>query len=461
MKKSKKLLLLIPVIGMHLFSIAQNIGIGTTSPQEKLHVTGAVRTDSLKIGTGSSLIRGMELNNTVSMMVDVNAQGGDADGLTGFGWQSFTATSYAMLDHVSIGLEQGYTIGELRIYGGEGTSGPLLASVTMPPGAAGYNNSPALNVSLHAGEKYTIWVANKMHWLYAPFLYPGGRASIHGNMDYSFKVFAREYLSSFNLMGGGAGRFLLEQPGSELLVNGKIITNQLQIPGSGGSGRLLVSDTYGNATWQLSNNYWVTGSQLLYLTGQPNLNQDGIAIRNILGTTYVDHKGSGSILFRADNSDGTTTRMAIDAGSGNIGINIAPDPVFNLTVNGAAKFIGGIQNEGPIIITGDVLLSGEISQPDLSTPTLQNSWVTAPGFREPRFYRGRDKRVYLQGSVRNGVGNVIYTLPTGYRPESEIRFAVSSTGGVLTLRIDSAGSVICSTFGPFTVSLDGVSFRVN
>jgi hypothetical protein len=86
------------------------------------------------------------------------------------------------------------------------------------------------------------------------------------------------------------------------------------------------------------------------------------------------------------------------------------------------------------------------------------------GCLAPGFWRDGIGVVHLQGAVQGPDTGVLFTLPEGYRPSGNVRFAVlsSSSGsdstGVLTI---TPGGVVVLTNGDFdgVTSLDGVGFR--
>jgi hypothetical protein len=71
------------------------------------------------------------------------------------------------------------------------------------------------------------------------------------------------------------------------------------------------------------------------------------------------------------------------------------------------------------------------------SPTLLNSWVQVASFDTVKFWKDRSGDVHLQGVVSGGsLGNVIFNLPTLYRPSSNSRHVIDS----LTWQ-----TLICST----------------
>lgn len=91
---------------------------------------------------------------------------------------------------------------------------------------------------------------------------------------------------------------------------------------------------------------------------------------------------------------------------------------------------------------------------------FQNSWVYFGSGAIPSYYKDPFTRVYLSGQVKSGtVGQAIFTLPPGYRPQQNCIFAVVSNGvlGVVTVNVD--GTVVATSGNNTYFSLDGISFR--
>ncbi|MEC0180220.1 hypothetical protein P4H61_01735 [Paenibacillus peoriae] len=93
------------------------------------------------------------------------------------------------------------------------------------------------------------------------------------------------------------------------------------------------------------------------------------------------------------------------------------------------------------------------NNPSWLAPTLLNGWVDGDG--ATGFYKDSYGIVRIRGSVKNGVtspGTVIFRLPTGYRPVTNIRIGVysnsSSTGINQTeMIIDTSGNVLIGING--------------
>lgn len=118
--------------------------------------------------------------------------------------------------------------------------------------------------------------------------------------------------------------------------------------------------------------------------------------------------------------------------------------------------------------TGDVSINGKIENETFQNLTLQNGWFTY--FATPQFYKDKEGRVHLKGSMSSGTGTantVLFTLPVGYRPlaNEELLFQVPNYGlpNLYTahLKIKSNGEVIILNYniGNFSLGLDGISFR--
>lgn len=111
---------------------------------------------------------------------------------------------------------------------------------------------------------------------------------------------------------------------------------------------------------------------------------------------------------------------------------------------------------------------GRIIQEAVINPTLNANWANMGNQWEVAgYYKGKDGRVYLQGSIvkiADGGNGVIFSLPPGYRPSKQLRFsAYRHQGESAFLSVDSFGSVLIFSNYPVgtEISLDGLSFRVD
>ncbi|KAB1155621.1 hypothetical protein F7018_11640 [Tenacibaculum aiptasiae] len=109
----------------------------------------------------------------------------------------------------------------------------------------------------------------------------------------------------------------------------------------------------------------------------------------------------------------------------------------------------------------------------VSTLAFNSGWENysinnGSAFEDGRFYIDNN-RVYLGGLVRKTSeitqGEVIFTLPIGYRPKKQRIFSVVTEAGIVRVDIAANGNVIFNGLnfngGQNWVSLDGISFRVD
>ena len=89
------------------------------------------------------------------------------------------------------------------------------------------------------------------------------------------------------------------------------------------------------------------------------------------------------------------------------------------------------------------------------------AWVNFGGTNEPaNYYKDAFGRVWIGGVVKSGVvPSTIFTLPSGYRPQYAMIFAVVSNNlfGIVTINPD--GTVVANTGNNTYFSLSGISFR--
>ena len=105
------------------------------------------------------------------------------------------------------------------------------------------------------------------------------------------------------------------------------------------------------------------------------------------------------------------------------------------------------------------LISGA---PVTFAPTLLNSWVNfGAGYGPVKYWKGPDNMVHIGGLIKNGVtseGTVIFTLPSGFRPEFKEIFTIAQDNTVGRIDVNDNGNVLVVKAGAVFTSLSGISF---
>ncbi len=108
--------------------------------------------------------------------------------------------------------------------------------------------------------------------------------------------------------------------------------------------------------------------------------------------------------------------------------------------------------------------AGTVENPQ--TPTFILNWEAyGGGYIDPSFYKNNG-RVYLQGLLRKTVafvaGELIFTLPIGYRPSGRVLATGGQSGNTVRVDILSNGEVryMSGGNGSDFISLEGISFRI-
>lgn len=198
MKITKPALLVAAIVCLCHTVVAQNVGIGTTTPLNKLSVNGnADFTGKVGIGTASptgelnvkSLFTDAQ-DTPIEILFATDIYGGPdvAMGHPGFltNWQSITAPYDGFLTVVAPRLKSPMSgqssAGTIRIYQGEGTGGAVLStfSVTITTTPTFQMFTLPTRIPLTSGSKYTVQISVpsvNTNWLYISTSnpYSGGR----------------------------------------------------------------------------------------------------------------------------------------------------------------------------------------------------------------------------------------------------------------------------------------------
>lgn len=355
----KKLLLLV-VLFMPVLLNAQNVGIGTTTPTEKLHVVGNIKTDTVKLnviqlapnrglgkiltsdanGNGTWLLNAGDVKalNGLSRTTDTVMLGGliqtntairlnaNSLSITDTGstitipinqasfplaiglsntaiTQSFTAVNNTNL--VSADIYVAALLGTAITVQLKDNTGNILttATNTYPSAFTGFSTFNYNGFILNTGQPYILSLtsaANTQVYYDNSNPYSSGSSSIGSNADIAFRIFAIDEKNAFTVKAGKVG-INNNNPTAGLDINGTLKIND----GTNGVGKVLTSDAAGKGSWQTI----LPGS-----IGAWGINGNtGNTVANFIGTTDAN-----DLVIKT----GNTEKMRI-TNSGDVGIGIS------------------------------------------------------------------------------------------------------------------------------------------
>ena len=110
-----------------------------------------------------------------------------------------------------------------------------------------------------------------------------------------------------------------------------------------------------------------------------------------------------------------------------------------------------MNTDGPLTFTGLIKFLQYIKGPDhwhyvgeTGEPALANSWVNFDtNWQAARFIKDAAGVVHIEGLVKSGtIGQVIFTLPVGYRPAKEFLISTNSNNAVARMDVYDDGTVV-------------------
>jgi hypothetical protein len=170
---------------------------------------------------------------------------------------------------------------------------------------------------------------------------------------------------------------------------------------------------------------------------------------------YINNSGTAS----GSSLPGTGNVMEMSITAAGVGIGTAV-----ISPNIELQVAGNTVLDGKTIMT-DTLFVPHIYQEPSILATLLNGWVNNGGVVAPvSFYKDREERVYLAGTMRNGIfaaNTTLFILPVGYRPAFSEFFSVHNNNTSTQIRVDPNGVV--SLWGPANnntgLCVSSISFR--
>jgi hypothetical protein len=263
-------------------ALSGNVGIGTTSPSSKLHVTGNMQIDAGKLefkNVGGSVFIGESAGSSDDLSINYNAFVGFNAGKVNTSGENHTALGAGALENNTTG-NSNTAIGRLSLL--NNTTGSDNVALGLYAGNTNTTGSFNTYIGRYAGGKST--------GSYNVFL--GNTAG--ENETGSDKLYIDNSNTSSPLIYGD---FLT----NKLTINDYLTSKYFQMTNGATTGYVLQSDASGNATWvnptTLSNGNWTTSGSNQYSALSGN-----IGIGTSSPTNKLDIQSSSSVTANVQSS---------------------------------------------------------------------------------------------------------------------------------------------------------------
>lgn len=144
-----------------------------------------------------------------------------------------------------------------------------------------------------------------------------------------------------------------------------------------------------------------------------------------------------------------TIEYQINGGAWTTGFSNQNQTSYTVTTSGPNDVVNArVKANNSIGSSGYALAS--VTAPMWISPSLQGNWSNFnSGYTKARYMKTADGMVVLQGLITSSSAysnpETLFTLPAGYRPETQMSFQVESNGDGATLTVNTDGTVVAST----------------
>jgi hypothetical protein len=400
-----------------LIQLSGNIGIGTTTPGDRVHVAGA----SPKVIIQNTLV------------------GSDYTQL------SFTSNEGSVNSEIGVFSQSNFFIANKRTgsitFETQGAERMRIDSV----GNIGIGSTvPAYKLDVSGTVKATAFIGNgaqltgisSSQWTTTgnDISYTTGNVGVGTTASATHKLDVLGTVRATSFVGNGAG--LTGLPSSSQWT-----TSSPNIYFTGGN----VGIGTNNPQYTLDVNSFIGASRLLFPVGTQGA--PGIGTSGVSNDRIVLSPGSA-----------TAHAYTIGINGGTIYFSVPNGCQFLWYINGAvAMTLDANRN-----LTVGGTINGPFATPSWTTAPLQNSWVSYDnGFAPPAYYKDVFGRVFLRGMMRSGTVNAgvsAFILPVGFRPVYHHIFVCSATSAFGEVRVLTDGSVSVAVGNNTWISLDNISF---
>jgi hypothetical protein len=192
-----------------------------------------------------------------------------------------------------------------------------------------------------------------------------------------------------------------------------------------------------------------------------------VLIQNTGTVPLIIITGGGSYLVSGNTLNGPSAHVGISISSSVIDSVIGFNAMEGVTISNSSTTTLVLDSQtgaSPALITNGKISASSTGSffpiETLISPTLLNGWVNyGAALKTVGYQKDCFGIVHIFGSLKSGtIGSILFTLPSGYRPSADMKFAGTENNSPATIYITSSGNVQQITGSNTELSIGGISF---